>query len=124
MVGCYKRENRKRGDTMQPRHTRCVSSRSLIALAAIALTATLSCAPPSEDSHSSRSPDTEVGVSRQLGSAPAPAGSSFTLFESGQVRPLAMSPDKKHLFAVNTPDNRLEIFRIKPNRIIHTASIP
>jgi len=32
----------------------------------------------------------------------------FTVFESGQVRPLALSPDN-HLFAVNTPDNRLEI---------------
>lgn len=38
--------------------------------------------------------------------------SSFTLFESGQVRPLALSPDKTHLYAVNTPDNRLEVFRV------------
>ncbi|WP_437746060.1 hypothetical protein WMF39_14265 [Sorangium sp. So ce1504] len=37
---------------------------------------------------------------------------SFTAFESGQVRPLAISPDGKLLFAVNTPDNRLEVFRI------------
>jgi DNA-binding beta-propeller fold protein YncE len=50
--------------------------------------------------------------------------SSYTLFESGQVRPLAMSPDKRHLFAVNTPDNRLEVFRIRENGLIHTASIP
>src|SRR3954466_8620363 len=52
------------------------------------------------------------------------AASSFTLFESGQVRPLALSPDRQHLFAVNTPDNRLEVFRIKPNRLIPIASIP
>src|SRR3954465_8533719 len=52
------------------------------------------------------------------------AASSFTLFESGQVRPLALSPDRQHLFAVNTPDNRLEIFRVQSNRLIHTASIP
>ena len=38
------------------------------------------------------------------------ASASFVEFESGQVRPLAMSPDGGHLFAVNTPDNRLEIF--------------
>jgi hypothetical protein len=38
--------------------------------------------------------------------SPAHSGSSFTLFESGQVRPLALSPDGSHLFAVNTPDNR------------------
>jgi len=50
--------------------------------------------------------------------------SSFTLFESGQVRPLALSPDKQHLFAVNTPDNRLEVYRIATHRLIHTASIP
>ncbi|MDJ0834927.1 MAG: beta-propeller fold lactonase family protein [Acidobacteriota bacterium] len=37
----------------------------------------------------------------------------FTLFESGQVRPLALSEDGKYLYAVNTPDNRLEIFRVK-----------
>src|SRR5690349_1376433 len=49
---------------------------------------------------------------------------SFTLFESGQVRPLAMSPDRRHLFAVNTPDNRLEVFRIEGNRLLRTASIP
>lgn len=37
---------------------------------------------------------------------------TFTAFESGQVRPLALSPDGRLLFAVNTPDNRLEIFRV------------
>lgn len=50
----------------------------------------------------------------------------FTLFESGQVRPLALSPDGKHLYAVNTPDNRLEIFRVKsnPGRLLdHVASV-
>jgi DNA-binding beta-propeller fold protein YncE len=57
-------------------------------------------------------------------SAKASSPSPYTLFESGQVRPLAMSPDKRHLFAVNTPDNRLEIFRIRDNALIHTASIP
>jgi len=34
----------------------------------------------------------------------------FVAFESGQVRPLALSADGQRLFAVNTPDNRLEIF--------------
>jgi DNA-binding beta-propeller fold protein YncE len=36
----------------------------------------------------------------------------YTLFESGPVRPLAKSPDGTHLFSVNIPDNRLEIFSI------------
>ena len=34
----------------------------------------------------------------------------FTTFETLQVRPLALSPSGKLLFALNTPDNRLEIF--------------
>jgi YVTN family beta-propeller protein len=56
--------------------------------------------------------------------AKAKASSPYTLFESGQVRPLAMSPDRQRLFVVNTPDNRLEIFRILGHQLIHTASIP
>ena len=42
----------------------------------------------------------------------AAAQTSFVEFESGQVRPLALSPDGTRLFAVNTPDNRLEIFDV------------
>ncbi len=66
-------------------------------------------------------------ITPALSSAPAkkpPSKPPYTLFESGQVRPLALSPDKQRLFAVNTPDNRLEIFRILGNRLIRTASIP
>ncbi len=37
---------------------------------------------------------------------------SFLTFESGLVRPLAFSPDGTRLFAVNTPDNQLEIFAV------------
>src|SRR5436305_10174871 len=48
----------------------------------------------------------------------------FTLFESGQVRPLALSPSGKLLFAANTPDNRLEVFRIENHGLEHRASIP
>ncbi|KYF51147.1 hypothetical protein BE08_35895, partial [Sorangium cellulosum] len=58
-----------------------------------------------------------------LSSAPALATPSFTAFESGQVRPLAMSPDGKLLFAVNTPDNRLEVFRIGSGGLEHRTSI-
>ncbi len=55
---------------------------------------------------------------------PARADSNFWLFETGQVRPLAMSPDKKTLFALNTPDNRLEIFDITPKGLKHRESVP
>ncbi len=49
---------------------------------------------------------------------------NFTAFESGQVRPLALSPNGKLLFAVNTPDNRLEIFRVQHHGLRAIASIP
>src|SRR5512140_3221491 len=115
---------------------------SLGGFVALAVTVTLSCAPSIEGSRSDESMDADIGShharsetasphssssasppSSSLSSTPS-SSSSFTEFESGQVRPLALSPDKQHLFAVNTPDNRLEIFRVKTNRLIHTASIP
>jgi DNA-binding beta-propeller fold protein YncE len=52
------------------------------------------------------------------------ADADFTAFESGQVRPLAMSPDGNLLFAANTPDNRLEVFRITAAGLTHRSSIP
>jgi DNA-binding beta-propeller fold protein YncE len=48
----------------------------------------------------------------------------FTVFESGQVRPLALSPSGKLLFAANTPDDRLEVFRVKNNGLELLVSIP
>ena len=59
-----------------------------------------------------------------LESALAQASPSFTAFESGQVRPLALSPDGKLLFAVNTPDNRLEVFQVKSSGLVHKGSVP
>ncbi|HEY2774751.1 MAG TPA: hypothetical protein VGK20_11955 [Candidatus Binatia bacterium] len=53
----------------------------------------------------------------------APA-SAFVTFESGQVRPLAMSPDGQRLFVCNTPDNRLEIFDITGQGLTHVTSVP
>ncbi len=47
-----------------------------------------------------------------LFSVVASAQPSFIAFESGHVRPIAISPDGSKLFAVNTPDNQLEIFDI------------
>ncbi|MEO8604981.1 MAG: hypothetical protein ABI629_20605, partial [bacterium] len=55
-----------------------------------------------------------------LAVAPAPA---FVAFESGQVRPLALSPDGSRLFAVNTPDNRLEIFAVADGVLTHVDSV-
>ncbi|MBT8444451.1 MAG: hypothetical protein KJO13_06875, partial [Gammaproteobacteria bacterium] len=53
-----------------------------------------------------------------------PDGKVFWHFESGQVRPLAMSPDGMRLFAVNTPDNHLEIFDVTPGGLTQVASVP
>jgi DNA-binding beta-propeller fold protein YncE len=55
---------------------------------------------------------------------PARAQQSFITFESGQVRPLAMSPGGNRLFAVNTPDDCLEIFAIGRGGLAHLASVP
>ena len=54
----------------------------------------------------------------------AAAAARYTLFEAGQVRPLALSPDGKHLFAVNTPDDRIEVFEVRPTGLVHQTSIP
>lgn len=54
----------------------------------------------------------------------AEAAPAFTAFESGQVRPLALSPNKARLFAVNTPDNRLEIYQVTAEGLEHEASVP
>ena len=122
---------------MDPGHPDCGSTRSFVAAVLLAVTTVLSCAPAGDSSDTEQSRNTDVRVSQQSASpfasnaataqsqaVASAAGTSFTLFESGQVRPLAMSPDRQHLFAVNTPDNRLEIFRIEPHRLVHTASIP
>lgn len=46
--------------------------------------------------------------------APAVVGATaFVNFESGQVRPLALSPNRATLFALNTADNRIEIYTVK-----------
>jgi hypothetical protein len=56
--------------------------------------------------------------------APALArAQSFTNLESGHVRPLALSPDGDTLFAVNTPDNRLEVFTVDADGLTHAGSV-
>ena len=91
----------------------------LVVLVALAFAAALAFTPGS-NRLAEASADTEVGLIRSAEKSASP----YTLFESGQVRPLAMSPDERLLFAVNTPDNRLEVFRIQGHRLVQTASIP
>src|SRR5262249_14375265 len=54
----------------------------------------------------------------------ATRAASFVEFESGQVRPLTLSPDRTRLFAVNTPDDRLEVFAVDGSgNLTHTGSV-
>jgi DNA-binding beta-propeller fold protein YncE/mono/diheme cytochrome c family protein len=57
--------------------------------------------------------------------APArPVAASFFTFETGQVRPLALSPDGRTLLALDTPDARLEVFAIDGGDVSHVSSVP
>ncbi|HXC50486.1 MAG TPA: hypothetical protein VN634_06380 [Candidatus Limnocylindrales bacterium] len=52
----------------------------------------------------------------------APAA-AFVTFESGPVRPRAMSPDGNRLFVCNIPDNPLEIFDITAEGLTLAAGL-
>jgi DNA-binding beta-propeller fold protein YncE len=54
----------------------------------------------------------------------ASAQSSFVAFESGHVRPIALSPNGLKLFVVNTPDNTLEIFDVGAGGLSFSAAVP
>ena len=56
-----------------------------------------------------------------LSEAQAP---DFITFESGQVRPMALSRDGSKLFVCNTPDNRLEIFSVTDEGLTPQHSVP
>jgi DNA-binding beta-propeller fold protein YncE len=58
-----------------------------------------------------------------LPAANAAAG-SFENFESGHVRPLALSPAGDLLFAVNTPDGRLAVYTVAPSGLTLAAEVP
>jgi DNA-binding beta-propeller fold protein YncE len=72
--------------------------------------------------------DVDSQAQSDTADAPAPSNhtateDSFTAFESGQVRPLALSSDRKYLFAVNTPDNRLEVFQVGDDKVKSVGSV-
>jgi DNA-binding beta-propeller fold protein YncE len=49
---------------------------------------------------------------------------SFIEFESGPVRPIAISPDGTHLFAVNIPNATLDIFNLTATGITAAGRVP
>jgi len=65
-----------------------------------------------------------IAVAVLAESGAAQTGPNVTVFETGAVRPLALSPDGTQLFACNTPDNRLEIFDVTVGGLSHVASVP
>ena len=63
-------------------------------------------------------------VATLLSSAvPTHSGAAFVTFETGQVRPLALSPDGRTLLALNTPDARLEVFTVNGGNASHVGSV-
>lgn len=59
-----------------------------------------------------------------LTSATYTAQAGFTAFESGQVRPLALSSSGDRVYAVNTPGSHLEIFRSGASGLTLLSSVP
>jgi DNA-binding beta-propeller fold protein YncE len=58
------------------------------------------------------------------GPAAQAAPPSFVAFESGPVRPMAMSPDRTRLFVANTPNNTLDVFNITNTGLVLAARVP
>jgi DNA-binding beta-propeller fold protein YncE len=51
------------------------------------------------------------------------SGSAKLTFESGPVRPLALSPDGSRVFAANTPNGSLDILRVTRSGLVHESSV-
>ncbi|MEY2840275.1 MAG: hypothetical protein RJB60_2574 [Pseudomonadota bacterium] len=64
-----------------------------------------------------------ITLALSMGAAQA-ASPSFIGFESGHVRPIVMSADGTRLFAVNTPNNTLEVFKITAAGLELQSRIP
>ncbi len=54
----------------------------------------------------------------------AGAQSSFVNWETPHVHPLELSVGGTHLFAVNTPDNRLEVFDLRGAGVVRAFDVP
>lgn len=59
-----------------------------------------------------------AGLAPQAGALP-----DFIAFDSGPVRPLALSPNGQRLYAVDTPDNTLEVFAVGAGGIARVSSV-
>ncbi|MBM3794578.1 MAG: hypothetical protein FJW31_11020 [Acidobacteria bacterium] len=50
-------------------------------------------------------------------------GPEFVAFESGPVRPLAITPDRRRLLAANTPNGTLEVFDITSGTLVFESRV-
>ena len=83
---------------------------------------------------STQPPDLKVAVSRlstfiagltaAISLASSAVASDFIAFESGPVRPLAVSPAGDALYVANIPDGQLELFSLSANGLTRTGSVP
>ena len=64
-----------------------------------------------------------LGLAAILADPSRAIASSFVNFESGAVRPLALSADGERLCAVNTPDGRLETFSVSDGGLVPESSV-
>jgi DNA-binding beta-propeller fold protein YncE len=96
-----------------------------IALAALAALGACS----SESTHSPDAggatppPGSDAGTSSGGGVAPPPPAPQRLTFESGPVRPLALSADHARLFIANTPNASLDVLRITAHGLVAEASV-
>ena len=58
------------------------------------------------------------------GSSDLQPGANFINFESGQVRPLALSSDGSRLLVTNTPAGTLDLFNVTDAGLVFTHSVP
>jgi YVTN family beta-propeller protein len=65
-----------------------------------------------------------AGTTNPPTGAPRPAIGKFATFESGHVRPMALTSNGARLFVVNTPDNRVEVYNTSSGTPVLTESIP
>jgi len=54
----------------------------------------------------------------------SPRGQNFITFETGQVRPLAQTPDGNLLLVANTPNNTVEVYGVTASGLTSLTSIP
>ena len=64
------------------------------------------------------------GGDTPVDTAPVEKGANFVTFETGQVRPLAMSPDGARLFVLNTPNGTLEIYSVSASGLSYESTVP